>query len=371
LWQAVNQEYLYADFNGLDWEAVFQEFMARIEVGLTGEAFYDAMDEMIARLGDDHSFFLDPTEVAQEEEEYAGTYDYVGIGVLVVAIPERNLAVVLLTFPDSPAEELGLLPRDNILAVDNQPILDENGFLQDIIRGPEGSSVLLAIQTPGEDVRQITIQRRRITSTLQLPFSVLNSPNGKRIGYILMPTFADSNVDRLVGEALVAMSGGGPLDGLILDNRWNRGGVDTVMRGTLAYFIDGLVGHFINHSGERALLVNGQDLRGSQDMPLLVLVGPDTASFGEIFSGILQDLERAYLIGEITGGNVETLWGYDFSDGSRAWIAHDSFRPLNNPEQDWEQNGIVPDEQLKAPWFEFTLREDPVVREALDYLDSQ
>jgi carboxyl-terminal processing protease len=309
--------------------------------------------------------------VARNEEEYEGTYDYVGIGVEVVVIPESNRAVVLLTFPNSPAEESGLLPRDNILAVDHQPIIDDNGFLRDIIRGPEGSSVLLTVQTPGEAVRQITIQRRRITSSLQLPRRVLSSPAGKRIGYILVPTFSDGNVDRLVGSALVAMSDGGPLDGLILDNRWNRGGVDVVMRGTLAFFVDGLVGHFINHAGERALLVAGQDLRGSQEMPLLVLVGPDTVSFGEIFAGILQDLDRAYLIGEITRGNVETLWGYDFSDGSRAWIAHDSFRPLNNPDQDWEQTGIVPDAQLEAPWHEFTLQEDPIVKAALDYFDLE
>ena len=60
-----------------------------------------------------------------------------------------------------------------------------------------------------------------------------------------------------------------------------------------------------------------------------MLVGPDTISFGEIFSGILKDQGRATLIGETTSGNVEILWGYDFKDGSRAWIAHDTFKRNN------------------------------------------
>ena len=102
--------------------------------------------------------------------------------------------------------------------------------------------------------------------------------------------------------------------------------------------------------GNRPLTVRPQDVSGSQSMKLVVLVGPDTASFAEIFAGILSDLGRAYLIGSPTLGNVETLWGYDFSDGSRAWIAHDTFRPLNNPDQAWEQTGVIPDQVILAPW---------------------
>ena len=32
LWQAVNQEYLYADFNGVDWNAVFDEFLGSLQM---------------------------------------------------------------------------------------------------------------------------------------------------------------------------------------------------------------------------------------------------------------------------------------------------------------------------------------------------
>jgi C-terminal processing protease CtpA/Prc len=101
----------------------------------------------------------------------------------------------------------------------------------------------------------------------------------------------------------------------------------------------------------------------------VVLIGLDTASFGEIFSGILKDQDRATLIGKTTEGNVETLWGYDFEDGSRAWIAHDTFRPVNHPEDDWEKSGIVPHLTVDSAWDLVTFETDPVIQAALDYFD--
>ena len=105
-------------------------------------------------------------------------------------------------------------------------------------------------------------------------------------------------------------------------------------------------------------------------MPLVVLVSLDTVSYGEVFAGVLQDIGRAYLIGETTGGNVETLWGYDFEDGSRAWIAHESFQPLNHPDQNWEETGIIPNLTILANWDEYTTQTDPRVKAALDYFDK-
>ena len=148
------------------------------------------------------------------------------------------------------------------------------------------------------------------------------------------------------------------------------GGFDNVMEDVLRRYVDGLVGHFVDRQIEKALVVKAGDINGSTTVPLVVLVGKETVSFGEIFSGILQDLERATLIGETTDGNVETLWGYDFDDGSLAWIAHDTFRPVNNPQSDWEKNGIVPDLTVHSDWDLVTFETDPVIIAALEYFDN-
>jgi carboxyl-terminal processing protease len=371
LWQTVNDEYLYPDFNGLDWNAVHDEISQRVKAGMTDADFYLAMDEMIFRLGDDHSSFLSPEQVREEDAEFAGENDFVGIGVLTNLVPERERITILAVFPGSPADKAGLLPHDSVLAVDGKPIMDESGFHREYLRGPEGSQVELTVQTPGEAPRQVSLKRQRVTGAVPVPYEVLTSSQGKRIGYVLLATFADDTVDDQLGEALRAMTASGPLDGLILDNRQNGGGADVVARGALSYFTKGVVGSFVNrHNDRRAMNVMGMDINGSSKLPLVVLVGANTVSFGEIYSGVLRDMGRATIIGDLTDGNVELLRGYDFEDGSRAWIANENFQPRNHPEQNWEASGIIPDITIPSNWDEVTLQTDPAVRAALDFLDK-
>lgn len=371
LWATINDAYLYPDFNGQDWPAIHTTYAEWINTGLTNQEFYSAMSEMVNLLGDDHSVYLTPQEVADEDAEYAGNLNYVGIGALVGADPDNARAVILVVFPGSPAEEAGLRSRDSLLIVDGQDILDENGYLKDIVRGPAGTLVTLLVQSPGEQPRELTILRRPISGSLPVPYEVLTSPGGLRIGYIFLVGFTDSTVDEQVGQALQAMSADAPLDGLIIDNRQNIGGADTVVRPILSYFTSGVVGYFYSREEQRPLQIKLTEIDGSANLPLVVLIGQNTVSYGEIFSGVLQASGRAYLIGETTDGNVETLWGYDFEDGSRAWIAAESFRPANDPQADWEQNGIVPDLTVQAFFADFSLEQDPAVLAALGYFDSE
>jgi carboxyl-terminal processing protease len=371
LWYIVNDTYIYPDFNGLDWNAIHQEYSQKISAGLTNSQFYLAMSEVISGLGDDHSLFLDPQQVVEQEAEYQGIYDYVGIGVLISAIPERQRAIILSVFPDSPAEAAGLQLRDSIISVDGTSIQDEDGFLRDIVRGPEGTTINLIVQTPGETPREIRVTRHRISGEVPVIYKVITTLDGKRIGYILLVTFDDSTVDEQVKAALRHMTLEAPLDALILDNRMNGGGLSTVLEPMLSYFIGGNLGYFINRNEERPLQVELNDINGSSRVPLVVLVGSGTASFGEIFAGVLQDMGRAYLMGKTTNGNVEILWGYDLQDGSKIWLANETFRPLNHPDQNWEKTGIIPDLDISGEFEEFSLDNDPVVLAAIRYLSER
>jgi C-terminal peptidase prc len=369
LWETVDQEYLYPDFNGVDWDEVYDRYYAEVEAGLDTKSFYTTMDEMIWELNDEHSAFLNPQMVAAEQAEYAGDNDYVGIGIWVQFYPDKDLAVILLTFPGSPAEAAGIKSHDVILSVEGVPFDDEDGAALDLMLGEPGTDVTFVLQTPGEPPRTMTVTRARITSSLPVPYEPLTTPGGKRIGYILVPSFSDSTVDRQVGDALAALTENQPLDGIIIDNRLNGGGWENVASNTLGYFTSGVVGHFSNRQGSEPFRVPRKNVGGSAELPLAVLVGPDTVSFGEIVSGVLKDQGRATIIGETTDGNVEVLWGYDFPDGSLAWIAHDRFIPANNPDADWEHNGIIVDIEAPGSWDEFTLETDPAVNAALEYFD--
>ena len=255
LWQIINDEYLYADFNGLDWNAIYEEYSVLVKDGMSTEEFYLSMDEMISRLGDDHSIYLSPEEAAEDDAQYSGNNNFVGIGVLALAVPERDRAVIILTFPKSPADLAGLKSHDIILTVNGKPVLDEDGFIRDIIRGPEGSELVLTVQTPDEQSRQVEVTRRRIMGAIPVPYQVLSSPEGQRIGYILLVTLGDRTIDEQVESALLIMNEQEQLDGLILDNRQNEGGADDVLISTLSYFTEGTMGFFTSRDQERSLYI--------------------------------------------------------------------------------------------------------------------
>lgn len=364
LWEIVDEEYLHPHHNGADWEAIGQEYSARVEAGLSDEEFWTAMDEMLLELQDEHSVFLSPGEVAEEEDMRSGDLDYVGIGIYSATLPEKGHSVILLVLPDGPAARAGLHPHDRILTIDGIPACCDaagNDYLERLF-GPEGSTVELRVQTPGEPPRTVTVTRARIQGSLPVEVRRLE----KNVGYILIPTLWDETVVERVRQALEDLAAEGELAGLILDLRVNSGGSDTVLQGLLALFADGELGHFVGRRGAEPLRVTGVDVGGSQRVGLVILVGRETVSFAEIFSGVLQEAGRARIVGRTTSGNVEIVYGYDFEDGSRAWIAQETFYPPSGT--DWEETGIVPDVEIPLDWDEFTVEDDPQLEAALDLL---
>jgi len=364
LWESVRDTYVYADFNGLDWDDVYRRYRQRIEAGLEDEAFYQAMREMIDELGDDHSAFFSPEEVVEEEQQLRGQFDYVGIGIYVTTLLDEQHAVLLQVFRDSPAERAGLESHDRILAVDGVPVIDENGEDHlDLLIGPSGSQVRLTLQTPGQQPRDLVVTREQVGGQLQV--EALRLP-GTQVGYLLIPTFWDQTIAARVREALEGMMAEGELEGLIVDMRINGGGLMTELQDTLSLFTSGELGTFVSREAEHPLVVEASPVGNSLELPLAILVGRETESFGEIFSGVLQERDRARVVGRTTEGNVEILWPVDMEGGSRAWIASETFLPPSGA--NWEAHGIVPDVEILLDWDDFTPETDLQLQAALDGL---
>lgn len=368
LWDIVNEQYVYEDFNGQDWEAIGARYEALIAGGLTDEDFYYAMNLMLWELGDDHSQFLSPEEVAEEEAAFAGATEFVGAGYLLNPIPNTHQAVILYTFPDSPAAEAGLRAHDVIVEANGQAPVDADGFLNEsALRGPAGSEMILTIARLGEAPFDVTLIRRRIVAPLPVEYCAVR---GTRIGYIFIPGLDDETVGDQVRDALQAFTADGPLDGVILDNRQNYGGASPVLEEILSFFVDGKMGAFVSHRRSESLNIQAEPVGNSQTVPLVVLVDLDTVSFGEIMSGILQNEGRATIVGQNTLGNVETLWGYDLQDGSLAWVAAQTFRPNHLEAGIWEDTGIVPDVLVPTRWDLFTEATDPALATAIELLTT-
>lgn len=362
--RAINENYVYPDFNGKDWPDIVEKYRAKVNAGLDTETFYLEMSKMVGELGDDHSQFESPVQVAQSEAELSGQIDYVGIGAVHQPYIEKGLTAVLFVFPDSPAEHSGLKPHDSILAIDGRPVVRAGEIYTQEIPGPQCTAVVLTVQSPDEAPRLVTLIRNHIQSSYMIDARLAPTTDGKRIGYISLPTFYDQTIVDQVRKALEAF---GDLDGLILDNRYNGGGSSVVVEPILGFFTSGTLGKYVTRTDSSPFTVTADPIHNSDTAPLVVLVGEGTASFGEIFSGVLQESGRAKIVGQTTEGNVEVLYATDFEDGSRAWIASATFDPAIS-HANWEQSGIVPDVEAYADWDTFTFETDPALAAAVKVL---
>lgn len=360
----IQQDYVYTNVVKNQLPALQRQYRQLVTAGLTDDDFYLAMDDLITALGDDHSYFESPSEAKATDAGFAGNNDFVGIGVEAQAVPGTRRAVVVVVFPGGPAAQAGLRLHDSIVAIDGQPALDANGDLLPAIRGPAGTTVSLTIERSGEAPFVVKLQRAHVTGALPIDYCLIPS---KHIGYLYLPGLDDETLPDQVRAALRSLTAAGPLSGLVIDNRENGGGLSTVLDALLSLFTHGDLGRFVAHDASRDLVIQPEDLRSSQSVPLLVLVSRDTVSYGEVLSGLLQVTGRAKVMGQASLGNVETEWAYSFDDGSRVWLAHELFQPPGLTPGYWEGRGIVPDLPLPVRWDLFTEANDPALAAAVDY----
>ncbi len=368
VWSLVEQNYVYADYNGVDWEAVREEFAPLVEAAPDDASFWALMAEMVSRLDDGHSVYLTPDEVADEEEVERGMLDYVGIGVYLTIPAGARYAVLLLVFPDSPAEAAGLRPHDRILAVEGERVccnIDGSNNL-DLLLGEVGTTVRVTVRSPNAPPREVTVRRDRIRTALPILQRRIATHRGD-VGYLLIPSLRDRMMAERVREALEPMLTTDPVVGLVVDMRINGGGGYDELYDLLSLFLSGKVGWFQRRGDDREVLdIRADPIGVSRDVPLVVLVGPYTESYAEVFSGVLQARRRAVLVGLPTAGNVETILPYDFDDGSRLWLAEETFVPLSG--ERWEGRGVYPDVWVDAYWEQFTDEDDPQLKAALRVL---
>ncbi|MCL6509872.1 MAG: PDZ domain-containing protein [Anaerolineae bacterium] len=367
LWNIVNERYVYPDFNGYNWRAARAQITQRINAGMTDEQFYEVMRSLIVNLNDDHSQFLSPDEAKAEDAEYEGVGTYSGIGIVSAVNSERRYIYVLTVLPDSPAERSGIRPHDHVLEIDGQPTVDENGQSRSwLLRGEAGTPVTVRVRTPGQEPRIVELRRAEVTSVERIEHRLIANAGGdRRIGYLNIPSLFEANVLPRARAAIRELMKDGPLDGFILDLRTNGGGTYANLRGLLAFFTGGRVGEFVSRNGTTTpIRIRAAGIGNSQQVPLTVLISGATESFAEVLAGALQAAGRATLIGQSTAGNVEILLAHEFEDGSRLWLAEETFRLPDGLV--WEGNGLTPDVLIPLGWDEYTEENDPVLAAALE-----
>lgn len=373
----------YWDPGHVDWTAWGERHREAV-VGAPDRAALDAaLARMVRELGDDHSSWIgrspadapapDPPEVPR-------------LGVQVAYVAGRGL-VIERVYAGTPAEAAGLRRADVITAVGERDLRGAGSLF-------EANTALAAAFAEG--IARLSVERGRIAFEVEVvgatvafrevadrPYALLL---GDGVGYLHVPSFQETGVGAAVHAAVRDLIERGAT-ALVLDLRGNLGG--RLVEAGLA------VGPFLEGDWARAVARGEVDWRASYVVerdrggevgvarlagaggallgearvrdparfsgPLVVLVGSETASAGEIVAGALAVAGRARVIGERTAGNVEAVRVYRLSDDSQVLVAIARVEAADGTSLD---DGVAPEVVARATLLDLARGQDPPLAEA-------
>ena len=366
LWKDLQENYIYFNSTNVDWDALHAKYTGRINSGLTNDQFTSLLHELEGELPTGTLIYQSREERIAADITDTSTYGGIGAYIGFQAEPMPHI-VILAVMDGSPAEKAGIKAHDSLLKIDGAPILLEEGITAvQRVRGPAGTTVELTVQSPGKAERVVSVTRSQLSSTGKLEAYEIN---GKQYGYILIPPIVyDGLVDEVIAN-LQTFTTNKTLEGLILDLRVAGSGRGWPLEELFTMFHDGEIGEFYNRSDQQIAAITGQDTFGTQEVPLVILVGENTSGSPEILAGSLQAYDRAIVIGETTPGAIESTTAYYLPDGSRVFIETTSFRLPNGG--DIGNNGVKPNVQIEAGWDDVLPNNDPVLDKAIEILETQ
>jgi carboxyl-terminal processing protease len=265
--------------------------------------------------------------------------------------------------PGSAAEEAGLRSRDRIVAVNGDPCVRIGE-----VRGPVGTTVELRAVSPGEEPRDLVVERRQvILDILPTTGRVGADPT---VGYLRLAALAGEPALVASLEALASFSDAGDVDGIVLDVRGTALGAPGVVVGVLAQFVDGNVGTLYTRDQGAPFIIEPGELRSKlTDMPVAVLVDESTEGEAEELAGVLQAEGRAVVVGKQTLGRSHGVRELPFPDGSLLRLVTTGLELSDGTRI--AGRGIVPDVSVEADWLAFPESADPFLLQALVVLEAR
>ncbi|OGB73828.1 hypothetical protein A3K24_03345 [candidate division Kazan bacterium RIFCSPHIGHO2_01_FULL_44_14] len=300
------------------------------------EMLYGAIRGAVEGLNDPYSVFTSPTENSAFFQTLDGVYEGVGVEINVI---EGHL-IVITPVKGSPAERAGLLPKDEILAIDNESVVGMTfGDAINKMKGLAGTTVKLTVGREGlSNSLEIEITRETVRSK-----SVTVDIDADKIATINIARFA-SDTEAGFKSAVNSVIAGGAV-GLVLDMRNNPGGfLDVGVKVANEFLASGMIVEERFKDGKTTPFSADGSGRLTK-LPVVVLVNEGSASAAEIVAGALQDSQRAKIVGEQTYGKGSVQEVDAFPDGSalRLTVAK-WYTPKGRSISD---EGIKPDKVLK------------------------
>lgn len=269
-----------------------------------------AIPQILAEL-DPHSVYIPAADVEKATDELKGSFTGVGIEFTI----RQDTIHVQNVIKNGPAEKAGIIAGDMIIAVDGKKfvgkIVTEDEAKHRLL-GQKGTKVKITVKRFGHakpityTVTRGEIPTKTITATYMLD---------ENTGYIKVNSFGEKTYPELL-IALADLSQQG-FSNLVIDLRDNVGGYmqsavqmanEFLPKGKLIVYMEG------RKQPRKEFRTDGHG--AYQKIPLVILINEETASAAEIFSGAMQDNDRATIIGRRSFGKGLVQQQIPFPDGS-------------------------------------------------------
>lgn len=310
----------------------------------------DALDDKYSQLllGKEYTSFMDQA-----------TGEYGGIGV-VVGEDGNGRVLIMAVFPDGGAKTAGVLPGDEIRAIDGETV--DTLPLDDIagkLRGKEGTAVKVTLLR-GEETIDCEITR----SNVVLP-TVQGEMAAEKIGYIHIYSFAKHTPDEFKKEYDRLKEEG--MEKLILDLRMNPGGlVDSVVAVADQLLTKGSIVSYQQKNGAKEdFTIEGVD----KVIPMVVLIDKNSASSSEILAGAVQDKKEGIIMGETSFGKGTVQVVLQMADEEILKLSVAQY--LTAAGRKIDRIGIKPDIPVEQTGRIFDKATDNVLQEAIETLQKE
>lgn len=270
----------------------------------------NAIVGMLEKL-DPHSSYTDAKETKEMEEPLVGEFSGIGIQFNM----KQDTLYVIQTIPGGPSERVGILAGDRIVTVNDSTIAGvkmKNTDIMKRLRGKKGSKVTVQVKR-GSNKELITFRITRDNIPL---YSVDACYMVDDItGYVRISRFGAKTYDEMM-ESLDKLKKQG-MKQVIIDLSDNGGGYlnaaidmcnEFLDRDQLIVYTEGVK----SPRNEARAFGNGK----YKDLKLVVIANQYSASASEIFSGAMQDWDRAVIVGRRTFGKGLVQRPFKFEDGS-------------------------------------------------------
>ncbi|MEY8759008.1 carboxy terminal-processing peptidase [Chryseobacterium tongliaoense] len=312
---------------------------------------------------DPHTNYYSPKDKEEFDTQFTGKV--IGIGAMIRE-KKGNLYLGALTIGAPAWKSKQLSEGDKILKVKAKPQEDAVnvvGMLSDeavrFIRGEKGTPVTLTVQKKDGTIREVTMIREEVAIEDTFAKSILvNSPDGKKYGFINLPKFnadfkdSGRNASDDIKNEIIKLKSQN-IEGIVLDLRNNGGGSLTEVGDIMGLFMN--AGPYVQVKDGNGKI---QTLKNKNETPiwtgpLVIMQNELSASAAEILAGVMQDYGRAMIIGSPQSfgkGTVQT-----FVDLNRFLNTEDDFGSLKLTIQKYyritgestQRKGVVSDIQMK------------------------